>query len=513
MSDEYLMALDAGSGAGRCFLVSLDGKHAVSAYREWGYSQPAGAGPLAWEFDPAAFWKTLASAAREAPERASIRPSQVVAVSSTSQREGMVLLDRAGCEVYAGPNRDFRAIEEGQRIAEDHASDIYRRTGHYPNALFAPARLLWQKAHAPEVYARAACLLMINDWVLFRLSGERACEPTNASETCLYDLHTGRWALDLVGTLGLEPSLLPPILPAGSRLGAVSVEAAGETGLVAGTPVAVGGADTQCGLLGSGAIAEGDVAAVAGTTTPVQLVTAAPAIDPQERLWTGAHVVPGTFVLESNADYTGSVYQWYRDAFGAAEEASAAGGGESAYEIMNHWAEAAGPGAGGVRSFIGVSVMDAKGLFEPLNVVTGLAPWPGALPSRKLLARAILESLAYAVRANAAQIEAVSGRAPRALGVCGGLAKSRLYLEVLANVMGVPVRAPRYKEASAVGAAICAGTGVGAYGSLAEGARALGAAEEEVAPDAALSNAYGALYEEWVRTREGLLGLSGVRRS
>jgi sugar (pentulose or hexulose) kinase len=274
--------------------------------------------------------------------------------------------------------------------------------------------------------------------------------------------------------------------------------------------VVVGGADTQCGLLGSGAIGPGEMGAISGTTTPVQMVTEQPLIDPEVRIWAGAHVVPGLFVLESNAGYSGGVYQWLRDAFCEKELAEEKAGRAEAYNLMNAQAAEAPPGAGGVLSFIGIMLMNAKTTGMPKNVLyMGTSPLTGEGKStRSLIMRAVLESLAYGVRANAEQIQGVSGRQVENLRVCGGLAKGDLYLEILANVMGVPVLVPRLTEGSGSGAAICAGVGVGVYDGFAEGAKILAKEGKRIEPDERLSRQYKTFYRRWGKTRGELENLS-----
>lgn len=510
MSDQYLMALDAGGGAGRCFLISTDGEQSFSAYREWFYTQPSSTGPMGSSFNPDAFWEILVGTIQEALAKGGIKGEQVVGVSSTSQREGCVFCDVDGKEVYAGPNRDYRAVLEGMQLASEYGEQIYQRTGHFPSPIFAPARLLWHKNNAPDIYEKIAHLLMINDWVLFRLCGEYASEPSNASETCLYDLKTGDWMHDLIDNLGLSGDIFPTILSSGTQVGVVSEAVASETGLVAGTPVVMGGADTQCGLLGCGAMREDDIAAISGTTTPVQMVTKEPMIDPDYRLWAGAHVIPGLFVLESNAGYSGGVYQWYRDTFCEVEGAKAEASGEDVYSLMNAEAALAPPGAGGVLSFIGVMLMDAKSVGMPKNVVyfgtTPLSDTTGS--NKKLLTRAILESLAYAVKGNAEQVEKLSGRKIEKLRVCGGLANADVYLEILANVMGTPIIVPRLAEGSGIGAAICAGVGSGIYTDFSEGVEALAKLRKEIQPEERLSRQYKTFYKRWCKTRSELESLS-----
>jgi len=274
--------------------------------------------------------------------------------------------------------------------------------------------------------------------------------------------------------------------------------------------VVIGGADTQCGLLGTGTVNDGDTAAICGTTTPVQMVTDVPIIDPETRLWAGAHVLPGKFVLESNAGGSGSVYQWFRDSLCEGEREEASRSGRDVYELMNAAAGRAPAGANGVQSFIGVMAMNAKTMLLPPNTLhLGLAAMTETSVSVKdLLLRALLESLAYGVRLNAEQIETVAGRKIKALGICGGLAKSSLYLDILASVVRVPLRVPRWLEGTAVGAAICAGVGSGHYRDFGEGIRALVKKGQEFAPEERLAKSYQGLYRKWVKVREGLMHLS-----
>src|SRR5579871_5813134 len=204
MAAQYLLALDAGSGSGRSVLVSVDGRDCHVASRDWEYEYEPEHGPMACHFDPERFWNVLAGTVREVLAKAGVEASQIMAVSTTSQREGCVLLDRRGCELYAGPNRDDRAHAIGDELARSHGDEIYGRTGHFPTGMFAAARLQWFRRNQPDLYDRAATLLMINDWIVFRLCNVLATEPTNASETCLFDLAGGRWADDLMEDLELR---------------------------------------------------------------------------------------------------------------------------------------------------------------------------------------------------------------------------------------------------------------------------------------------------------------------
>jgi len=510
MRAQYAMALDAGSGAGRCVLVNLENREVHSAYQEWGYTVPPGLGMMAADLNPAEFWRILGEVSRQAMSNAAIQPEQVVAVSSTSQREGIVLLDESGAELYAGPNRDYRAVIEGMQLTNSCGDELYRRSGHFPASMTGAARLLWCKNHAPQIYERVRHLQSINDWILFRLSHEYACEPTNAAETSLYDLSSQDWAYDIIEKLELPGEIFPPVFPAGTKIGVVTPQASIETGLRPGTPVVIGGADTQCGLLGCGTIRLNEVAAISGTTTPVQMVTASPIQDPGGRLWGGAHIVPGLCIVESNAGGSGSVYQWYRDSFYTDAIERGKTSGQNPYEVMNADAALSQPGCMGIQSYVGIMIFNARTLSMPPNVIIlGMSPLASSgVCSRPLITRAVLESLAFAVKANLQQVLDLVGVTPGAISACGGLANSLLYLEILANTLQLPVRVPQIKEGTAVGAAICAGIGGGAYRTFEEGVSALVHIEAEIQPDARLCKQYQSFYRKWFKSLENLMALS-----
>jgi sugar (pentulose or hexulose) kinase len=499
MTDKYLMALDAGSGSGRCVVVSLDGRKFFATKKEWFYFTPPGLASSANEFHPDEFWRIFADCIRETLAKAGIRGEDVLAVSSTSQREGLVALDKDGMELYAGPNRDFRAAMEGIFVTNNFGEEIYRRSGHYPSGLFGIARLLWFKKNQPELFARFATVLSMNDWVLFRVSGVRSSEPTNASETAMYDIQKHEWMKDIVDKLGL-PDLLPPVHNAGTVIGGVTEAVAKETGLKAGTPVVAGAADTQCGLLGCGLLNTDDTGIISGTTTPVQTITDTVILDPQIRTWADPYVIPGKYVLESNSGGSGSVFQWLRDTISESEVMRTSP--EQAYAEMVKIAEKAPPGSNGVLIHSGVNIFNAKKIGMPVNVfLLGLSPLTGEASSGKgLIIRAMLENFVYGAKANFDQVVEVLGRQPSVIGVCGGLSKSDLYNQIMADVLALPVKVPFCREGSGVGCAICAGIGAGQFKDFSEGVQAMVHLDRVYEPDAQNVGKYKNYYRRWLKS-------------
>ena len=499
-SKQYVMALDAGTGAGRCFLVSLDGRQSFDKYQEWQYEFPAEVQPGGAEFDPDVFWGIFAGLIRRTLAESGVSPEQVVGVSSTSQREGIVLLDEDGRELYAGPNIDMRAPSDWMSIATELGEDIYQVAGHWPFPMFAPFRLLWFKEHKPELYERIHTMLLLNDWILYRLSGARASEPSNATETLLFDLKTREWAIPLIERMGLPDGIYPPVVASGTQIGEVSQEAAAVTGLRAGTPVVTGGADTQCALLGTGAIETGEISTVLGTYAPSQLVIDHPIIDPRYRAWSGCHVAPDRWVVESTAMEAGQAFRWARDVFYG-------GGGTDVYAAMDAEALASPVGARGIQAFVGARVPNYRYLAFSVRgaFFFQLPPLPGSA-SRGDFARAVLESIAYGVRANVERLQNISEYQVDELRVCGGVSKSRTLPQVMADVLNARVLVPELEEGSAMGAALCAAVGSGKVSSFGEAVAAMIHWERELTPDPERVAAYQALYEQWLELTPQVYG-------
>jgi len=492
VSERFLAGLDVGGGGVRCALVAADGGRVVFARRPWRAQAPPGS-PMASEFDPDEVWNAVAEAVREACREAGASAAQVAGIAATSLRHGSVVLDADGRELLATTNRDARGTGPILALAPETQGLLQRRTGHWPNPVMPAGRLLALAAEDPERYARAATHLAVSDWLAFRLCGERATDPSHAAETLLFDLRTRDWAPELAERLGLRADLLPPVRDAGTRLGALRAEAAEALGLAPGTPVAVGGADTPCALLGAGVTAPGGLGAVLGSTAPLQQVLGAPCEGEVAHLWQSPHALHDRWVLESNAGGVGEAAEWMGTALFAGRD----------HPVL-HLLDAArrsAPGAAGLASTFGGQVMDARALGLPLGSVA-LSPMTAADdPDRvRHLARAVIEGLAFTLRANLEQLSAAAGPAHEDLLALGGLARSPVFTALLADVCGTPVEVPEHAEGSAVGAAICAGVGAGVFASLEEGADAVVRVGRRHEPSADAA-AYAGLYSAWREER------------
>jgi autoinducer 2 (AI-2) kinase len=494
VSEGFLMSLDLGGGGLRCLLLEPHTRRVVTAFRPWA-ARPVPEVPMGMEYEPAATWSILTELAREVRERAGIGPERVLGIAATSMRHGSALLDAQGHELLLAPNRDARGLAPTFELAAAHGEEFHRRTGHWPNPVQPAGRLRWLATEAPGTLARVATHLSLSDWIAWRLCGERASEPSQAGETLLLEIERPAWAWDLIDRLELPREIFPTLRTPGSLLGRLRDAAAAELGLRAGTPVAVGGADTQCGLLGAGVVAHGQLGVIAGTSAPVLQVRERPLLDDAARLWAVHHVLPERWALESNAGGAGEALDWIAGLLYPDAE----------YPIVHLVAEAreAPVGSAGLVSTFGAEVMNARNLALPvgdltLNYVTSA----GDPARRRLLARSVLEGMACALRANAEQIEATSGDIADTIRVSGGISRSALFSSIASDVFGRPVQVTEAMEATALGGALCAGVGAGLFRNLEEAVATVVRVAREHVPDAERSAFYADHYARWNELRK-----------
>lgn len=290
--------------------------------------------------------------------------------------------------------------------------------------------------------------------------------------------------------------IFPPVVKNNDVIGEVTERAARETSLRKGTPVIAGGADTQCGLIGTGSIEDGDTTAVAGTSICMQMALKEPVIDPNMRAWTHCHAVTNRWTVESIAGGEGMAFKWLSDTLA------------ESYDSMNRQAEITPVGSNQIMSFLGTWVHNssAGGFVSPPGSIIGLTFYT---PTNKgSIFRAFMEGTAFAVRANCTQLEEISSLKIKELRLCGGLGQSTTLAQILADVLGVPVRVADVKEATSLGATICASIGAGIYDNLEEAIDKTVRWEATMEPNEKTHETYNDLFSKWIKFFHGMIELS-----
>ena len=508
MSGELLLALDAGTGSCRAVLFEVDGKQVGMAQREWSHAELPGV-PGSQVFDTQTNWRLIAECVRQVLTESGVDASAIHAVSTTSMREGMVLYDRSGRELWACPNVDSRAgVEATELVERGLAETIYRHGGDWV-AITAPARLLWIQRHEPELFARVEHLNMLADWITHRLTGEFVTDPSIGSSSGMFDLAHRAWSKDVIDICGMRPEVFAPVLAPGTVAGALSAAAAADTGLRPGTPVVVGGADTQLGLVGIGVVEPGRFTVVGGTFWQQTIGLAEAMIDPKARLRTLCHALPGQWMMEGIGFYSGLAMRWFRDAFCDLEKLEAERTGVDAYTLMERSAMQVPPGSNDVIGILS-NLMVASRWIHASPAFLQFNVGDPAHSGRKECIRAIEEAAAYVSLGHLRVIEEITGRSIDSAVFTGGASKGKLWPRIMADVLGLPVSVPRVKESTALGAAMFAGIGAGLYPDVATAAREVVSFEATIDPDPEIHRRYGELYERWKRVYGAQLALSEV---
>jgi autoinducer-2 kinase len=505
VSEELLLALDAGTGSCRAVLFGVDGTQVAIAQREWTHAGlPGVAGSQV--FDTETNWRLIAECVRQVLAEPGTDPSAIRALSTTSMREGMVLYDGSGRELWACPNVDSRAGAEATDLVERGlAETIYRQGGDWV-AITAPARLLWIQKHEPALFRKVEHLTMLADWITQKLTAEFITDPSIGSSSGMFDLSGRKWSNQVIDICSMRPDVFPSVLAPGTIAGVVTAAAAADTGLLPGTPVVVGGADTQLGLVGIGVVEPGRFTVIGGTFWQQTIGLSEAKIDPEARLRTLCHALTDQWMMEGIGFYCGLSMRWFRDAFCDLEKLEAEKTGIDAYTIMERVAMDVAPGSNDVIGILS-NLMVASRWIHASPAFVQFDMGDPARSGKKECIRAIEEAAAYVSNGHMKVIEEITGKTIDHAVFTGGASKGKLWQRILADVLGIPVRVPRVKESTALGAAIFAGIGAGVFPDVGSAAREVVSFEKTVDPDPETHSRYQDLYENWIHVYNAQLGL------
>lgn len=481
---DAFIVIDAGSGSVKSFLISPRGEILDRSERDWDRDN--------WRSDEA--WSLILDSIRELLKRSEVN---LIGISSTSMREEFLLLDDSGKEIVYRLSDDSEKY--GYKVLEEHGKQMYDSSGHWPVPNWmAGAILPWLNHSQPVLFGKASSILMISDWVNYRLCGEAATEGSSACETSLFNISDRNWDWSVIDSLTLPRSIFPRVYNNGETIGTVNHETSRISGIPEGTPVVIGGADTQCGLLGMGTF-KGEAAAVGGTTTPVQIVLDKPIFDPKRRTWSNNYLFDSQWILESNVGYTGRGIRWLRDEYGE---------GKKDYDWLNKLAEKIPIGSDGIQAYLGPHLFDSGPPYWTKDKLGNLPMEPTITGNHQfslaVLARSIFEANSYGVKANLDQLRGISGLEFEYIRFSGGNSRSDLWMQIQADVLGVPVRVPLVHDASAIGTAILAAIGTGYYIDAVEAVNNMVRVGKVFEPRREESMKYQVHYSKWMKTREKL---------
>lgn len=385
--------------------------------------------------------------------------SRILGISIASFGESGLLIDRHGHPITSIISwYDQRTLKWvnwwRERITEER---LYSITGLPYNHIYSVNKLLWLREQQPDLFTSPVTWLCVADWITFCLTGQRATNPSLASRTMMYDLSEMCWSEEILSVAQLKSSLLPPVSFSGTILGQVNSHAASLTGLIEGTPVIVGGHDHACAAIAAGAIEPGTILSSSGTVEAIFTPTDHPIPAAQlasSGICCGCHTVPGKYYLIGGV-MTGIIVEWMSRVFSGSDEL------QNIERLMRTGASTE-KGSNGI-----VFIPDLAGSGPPQLDPNAWGAWLGLRLeiSQADMVRSTMEGLSYRCRQLLEGIILVSGQPMTTLRSVGGGTYNTWWQQIKADVFGTPLEISDLSEATAQGAALLAGIGVGVYGN------------------------------------------------
>jgi xylulokinase len=485
MTQSLFLGIDVSTTGAKALLIDEAGDVVASATTPLPLSTPK---PLWSEQDPHDWWDGIVKSIRQALSEAAAggggaTGDAVQAIGLTGQMHGLTLLDADGevlrpAILWNDQRTGAQCDEIRDRLGKSRLIQI---TGNDALTGFTAPKILWVREHEPEVYAKAAHILLPKDYIRYRLTGEYGTDKAGAAGTILFDLEARDWSEEVLEALEIPAAWLPETFEGPEVTGTVSAETAELTGLRAGTPVVGGGGDQAAGAVGVGAVEPGIVSLVLGTSGVVFATTGEPFIEPEGLLHAFCHAVPETWHLMGVMLSAAGSLAWYRNTLAP---------GVDFDDLLAPAAEIP-PGAEGL-------------LFAPY--LTGeRTPYPDPLAragfvgltlrhDKPHMTRAVLEGVAFGLRDSMELVKEAGLGDIKQIRLSGGGAKSPLWRQILADVMDQELVTVNTTEGAAFGAAVLAGVGAGGWAGVPEACQALVKVVDRVTPQPDQVAAYEALY-------------------
>jgi xylulokinase len=489
--ESVLVGVDIGTTSVKAVLFDLHGIALVEASQEYPTLYPH---PNWAEQDPEEWWRATCSTLQRLFVDERYGAHRVAAVGISCQAPSMVAVDREGRPLAP-------AIIWMDRRSEPQCSWLREQVGQPRigtvnggriDPYYMAPKLLWFKEHCPELYRATHQVLQANSYVIHKLCGTFCMDLSHGPISLCFDSAAGDWSNSLLDAMGLDRSKLPPVMACSAVVGEVSRTAAIECGLAAGTPIVAGMTDGTAASLEAGLVRVGDAVEMTGQSTVLLICNDQPYLG--DELIPLGHAIPGRHLVVGALVASGGALRWFRDQLGEPERAEAARRGVDPFEVLIEGAAASPPGANrliflpylfGERSPIWDS--NARGVFFGLTLAS----------QKGDLVRAILEGAAYGLRHNV-ETAARAGFPLATLACVGGGARSALWNQIKADVLGRPVRLPRAATGAPLGDAMIAAVGVGLYPSVEEAVVQMVDLGAEYQPRPEWAARYDALYKIYI---------------
>lgn len=476
----YLLGIDTGTSGTKGVLMDLDGSVVSAASVEYLLSQPR----AGWaEQDPQLWWDAAVKIIRLICEKTSIHGNKIAAVGLSGQMHGAVAINGYGDVIrpailWCDQRTEAECSWIDQQVGP---KNLYDWTGNPALPGFTAPKILWLRNHEPKTYEKIRHILLPKDYIRFRLTGELATEVSDASGTLLLDVKNRRWSEDMLGSLGIPLSWMPPVFESPHISGRVNRETAKITGLLEGTPVVGGAGDQAAGAVGTGIVNEGCLSVSLGTSGVVFAAIDKPRIETNSSLHTFCHAAPDKWHKMGVMLSAGASMQWFRNHFSSSED----------YETLVSGANGISPGSEGL---VFLPYLLGERTPYPDPSIRGAFIGLTMRHEKSHLVRAVMEGVSFGLK-DSLKLLQKEGIMTKEVRVTGGGAKNSLWQEILASIFNHTIATVNTTEGPAYGAAILAGVGCGVYDSVESGCKLIIKVNAEKTPDEKTVDVYEKYYE------------------
>lgn len=460
---EYLMTFDVGTTAIKTCLFTKDFYMTAFASEEYELLTPD---KDIVELDPNTYWRGMKSGTERVLAASGIRPEDIKVITVTTQGETLIPVNKNGEVLHnAVVWLDARAVEETAIIAEAIDRDeIYRTTGLSDvNPAWPLCKVFWFKRHRPALFEKTHKFLLLEDYLLYKLTGEFVTEHAILSSTGYFDINNNTFWNTALETIGVDKNIFPKILPCGACVGKVTPAAAEYLGLSTETAVSTGAMDQVCSAIGAGNVKPGIVSETTGTALVIAATIAKPNYENPAKINILKHF-DDNFLILPYCPTAGMVLKWFKDEFFTEESRDCREKNVSIYQLLDSIAEAVKPGSDGLvilPHFAGMLTpemnSDAKGVFFGVTLAT----------KKGHFVRAILEAIGYMLRENIELLENMNLEVEEVRSIGGG-ASSRLWNSIKADITGKSITTLEQLESTSLGAAILGALSIGMVENMEE---------------------------------------------
>ncbi len=477
----YFLGIDVSTTATKALLINDKGEVIGVAATEYPFETPR---PLWSEQHPDLWWDGAQKSIRAVIEKSGIDSTQIGGVGLTGQMHGLVLLDASGnvlrpSILWNDQRTQSQCDEIHQLIGREKFIQI---TGNVALTGFTAPKILWVKQNEPEIYAKAAHVLLPKDYVRYKLTNAFAIDKADGAGTVLMDLKKRDWSQEVLSALEIPFAWMPPLYEGTQITGNITPEAVNATGLKVGTPVVAGGGDQAAQAVGVGAVEPGVVALTVGTSGVVFATTPSALIDPEGRLHAFCHAVPGLWHFMGVMLSAAGSLQWYRDMLAP----------NMSFDDLLKEAEAVPAGSEGLQF---LPYLSGERTPHPDPLARGAFIGLTLRHSRAHMTRAVLEGVAFGLKDGFTLIQNAGLGSITQIRASGGGTKGALWRQILASVLNAElVTAGGTTEGAAYGAALLAGVGTGAWKDVISACKACVKITGRTLPDPAQAGTYQKTY-------------------